>query len=262
MDASSRRRAGAALRRHAPDLAGTDLAQLGQGLDHTALLAGDLVLRVGEDVAREARLLRLVAPRVPLAVPEPVFADEDDGVLAYRLLPGRPLLGRDAGPGQAAVLARFLRALHAVDPRDVAGLVPVEEDDPGEWLTDLPGPPALLEVLGATVPPPADRRVLAHADLGAEHLLERDGVLTGVIDWSDAAVTDPALDLARPYRDFGPAFLSELLAAYGAAAPDPDRIRFFARCAALEDLDHGLRTGQPAYTRAARRSLSWLFPPG
>jgi len=83
-----------------------------------------------------------------------------------------------------------------------------------------------------------------------------------VIDWSDAAVTDPALDLARPYRDFGPTFLAEVLEAYGADAPGLDRIRFFARCAALEDLDHGLRTGQAAYTRAARRSLGWLFPPG
>ncbi|WP_218938532.1 phosphotransferase [Modestobacter altitudinis] len=260
MDAASRQRAAAALRRHAPGLAGTELAALGQGLDHTAHLAGDLVLRVGGDVAREAGLLRLVAARVPLPVPEPVFADEDDGVLAYRLLPGRPLLGRDAGSGQGAVLARFLRALHAIDPREVSGLVPVEEDDPGEWLADLAGPPELLAVLRATVPPPAAHRVLAHADLGAEHLLARDGVLTGVIDWSDAAVTDPALDLARPYRDFGPAFLAEVLDAYGDGAPDLDRIRFFARCAALEDLEFGLRTGQAAYTRAARRSLTWLFP--
>jgi aminoglycoside phosphotransferase (APT) family kinase protein len=260
VDGASRQRAGAALRRHAPGLAGADLAVLGQGLDHTAYLAGDLVLRVGDDVGREARLLRLVATRVPLPVPRPVFADEDDGVLAYRLLPGRPLLGRDARPGHGSVLARFLRALHAIDPREVAGLVPDEEDDPGEWLTDLDGPPELLMLLRATVPPPARHRVLAHADLGAEHLLERDGVLTGVLDWSDAAVTDPALDLARPYRDFGPAFLAEVLEAYGPDAPDLDRIRFFARRAALEDLDHGRRTGQAVYTRAAQRSLTWLFP--
>ena len=64
-------------------------------------------------------------------------------------------------------------------------------------------PLELLRVLHADPPPTSTERVLAHADLGAEHLLAADGRLTGVIDWSDAAVTDPALDFARPYRDFG-----------------------------------------------------------
>ena len=81
-----------------------------------------------------------------------------------------------------------------------------------------------------------------------------------MLDWSDAAVTDPALDLARPLRDFGPAFLAELLDTYGHEAPDPARVRFLARCAALEDLAHGRRTGQAPYARAAERSLTWLFP--
>ena len=78
-----------------------------------------------------------------------------------------------------------------------------------------------------------------------------------MIDWSDAAVTDPALDFARLYRDFGPTFLDATLAAYGRDSPAfRRRITFFARCAALEDLayDH------PDYTRAATRSLDWLFP--
>ncbi len=38
------------------------------------------------------------------------------------------------------------------------------------------------------------------------------------------------------------------------------RIEFFARCAALEDLDHRLRTGRAEYAEAARRSTPWLFP--
>ena len=264
MDATSRARATASLRRHAPELAGVQLRELGHGLENTAFLAGELVLRVSEgpDVAREAQLLRTLRPRLPLPVPRPLFVDEDDGVLAYPLLAGRPLLGRTAGPGHAQVLGRFLRALHTVDPAAVTGLVPVEDADPAEWLDQLTGPAELLRVLHATVPPTTTRRVLAHADLGAEHLLERDGALTGVIDWSDAAITDPALDLARPFRDFGPDFLAALLKVYGPGAPDLERIRFFARCAALEDLEHGHRTGQLDYSRAAERSLSWVLPAG
>ena len=38
------------------------------------------------------------------------------------------------------------------------------------------------------------------------------------------------------------------------------RIEFFARCAALEDLAYGRTHGRAEYTRAAERSLGWLFP--
>ena len=37
---------------------------------------------------------------------------------------------------------------------------------------------------------------LVHGDLGPAHLLSQDGALTGVIDWTDARLGDPALDLA------------------------------------------------------------------
>jgi aminoglycoside phosphotransferase (APT) family kinase protein len=144
-----------------------------------------------------------------------------------------------------------LAELRVVDP------IPVEAADPREWLPDLTGLAELLRVLHADPPPMSSERVLAHADLGAEHLLAAKGRLTGVIDWSDAAVTDPALDFARLHRDFGPTFLDEALRAYGSDSPAfRRRITFFARCAALEDLAYG----HPDYTRAATRSLAWLFP--
>jgi hypothetical protein len=51
--------------------------------------------RGAEDVRRKAELLAAVAEVFPLAVPEVVFVDPDVGALAYRKLPGMPLLGRD-----------------------------------------------------------------------------------------------------------------------------------------------------------------------
>jgi aminoglycoside phosphotransferase (APT) family kinase protein len=262
VDHSASLRIRRALRTHAPELAGEPLRTLGHGLDNIAFLAGDLVVRAAEDPAglhREANLLTLLAPRLPLPVPVPRFAD-GEGVLAYPLLPGRPLLGRTPAPGTARQLGGFLRVLHAIDPAEVAGLVAVEDADPGEWLAELTGPPELVRTVRATVAAAAPRRVLCHADLGAEHVLEQDGVVTGVIDWSDAALTDPALDFARLYRDFGPAFLAAALDAYGGLPGAGPRIEFFARCAALEDLAHGLESGQSAYAEAARRSFTWLFP--
>jgi aminoglycoside phosphotransferase (APT) family kinase protein len=272
--ASARQRARAAIAEHAPAYRNLPVAVLGAGLDHHAFRVGDLVVRVGApgaEAIREAALLRLIGEHLFLPVPRPRFADPLRGVLAYPLLPGRALLGRTPPTGAAAQLGRTLAQLHAIDPAgaDVGGLaephavdpapvdIPVEAADPQEWLTDLTGPPELLRVLHADPPPVATERVLAHADLGAEHLLAADGRLTGVIDWSDAAVTDPALDFARLYRDFGPTFLDEALRAYGRDSPAfRRRITFFARCAALEDLAYG----HPDYTRSATRSLAWLFP--
>lgn len=85
-----------------------------------------------------------------------------------------------------------------------------------------------------------------------------------MIDWSDAAVTDPALDFARLYRDFGPGFLTQVVNAYGGLPETDDvreRITIFARCAALEDLAYGREHGLRQYTQAAERGLAWLFPP-
>jgi aminoglycoside phosphotransferase (APT) family kinase protein len=260
MAATTRGRAIRALRAHAPELRDVELVELGQGLDNAAYLAGDLVVRVGDgDVAREAALLEIVASHVSLPVPTPRFADQDAGVLAYGQIAGRPLLGRTPPPGAARRLGAFLRELHAIDAATVTEVIPTEEAEPDTWLAELGGPRDLVRVLEETRPPAGTGRVVAHADLGAEHVLELDGRVTGVIDWSDAAVTDPALDFARLYRDFGPRFLSELLRAYGPLPDAMPRIEFFARCAALEDLAYGQATGRREYTTNAERSLRWLF---
>ena len=269
MAETARQRARASLRVHVPELVNVAVLELGHGLDNTAFVVGDLVLRVTDarSVIREARLLKMIAPRVSIPVPAPRFVDENGGVLAYPLLPGRPLLGHRPPPGSAIRLGQFLRELHGIDPAVVASLIPSEDANPDEWLEGLDGPSDLIGLLHATVPPPAGQRVVAHADLGAEHVLEldgyiTDGYITAVIDWSDAAVTDPALDFARLYRDFGPAFLAEALDAYGGlvdAARAMARVEFFARCAALEDLAYGRDSGRSEYTHAAERSISWLF---
>jgi aminoglycoside phosphotransferase (APT) family kinase protein len=255
-----RERVRRALRIHAPELGGVPVSELGHGLDNTAFVAGDLVLRAGDgrSVAREARLLQRVGARLPVPVPAPRFVDRENGVLAYPRLPGRPLLGRDPPAGSARLLGRFLRALHAIDPATMRGLLPTEDMAPSTWLGALEGPSDLVARLSESVPPPGRGLVVAHADLGAEHILERDGAITGVIDWSDAAITDPALDFARLFRDFGPVFLNAALDAYGGLqvpAAAMARIGFFARCAALEDLAYG-----GAHADAAQRSLRWLFP--
>ena len=266
---SSRERALAALAGAAshvgPGYDPAGLTVVGSGLDHDVYRTGDLVLRVGDPagVAREATLLRLLADELPCPLPAPVLVDEAEGVLGHRWLPGEPLLGRPAPPGLDVALGQVLRRLHAVDLSRLADLgLQDEGGDLSVFADGLTGPADLVATVRCTVPEPGPHRVLVHADLGAEHLLVAGGRLGGILDWSDAAVSDPAVDFGRLLRDFGPAFLDGVVAAYG-GPPDEgfaDRVLFLARCAALEDLAYGVATGRADYSTAALASIERLFP--
>jgi aminoglycoside 2''-phosphotransferase len=89
---------------------------------------------------------------------------------------------------------------------------------------------------------------LIHRDLGAEHILwEREtGQLSGVIDWGDAAVGDPALDFVGLFRCCGRDFTEHVLATYrGALSGARDdtlwpRIAFYARIVPFYEVLFGL----------------------
>ncbi len=89
--------------------------------------------------------------------------------------------------------------------------------------------------------------------------------MTGVIDWSDAAVVDPACDFGLLYRDLGSAALDAAIRSYRAgdrnAAGLHERAVFYARCSVLEDLAHGLETGRDQYVDKSIAAMDWLFPP-
>ena len=58
--------------------------------------------------------------------------------------------------------------------------------------------------------------VLCHGDLHVRHLLvDRDGAATGVIDWGDLCLADPAVDLSIAYFGFAGRARADLLSAYG-----------------------------------------------
>ncbi len=274
----------------------TDVRPLGRGLDHVALLVGgDTVVRVALErdpavraaaVRREETLLRAVAGAVmdvvPLAVPLPSHVAPRDGVLAHPLLPGTPLGDADAATrarvaeATGALLGRLMAAVAGLTPH-LREVVEFDADPPAAWLVEARVVhPRLVDEIPAAhraavrafldEPPPAaaprGHLVLCHDDLGAEHVLvDDDGTVTGVIDWSDAAVADPAGDLGRILRDLGPGALDAALAALAPPEPHATRTRavFRARCGALEDMAYGRDAGRPAYVARSVTALGWLF---
>ncbi|SEE35709.1 phosphotransferase family protein [Jiangella alba] len=276
---------GAALRRQLPSHAGAAVVPLGAGVDNVAFAAGDLVLRRSRDddpatrlaaAEREAALLTAVAAVSSLPVPEPVFVDGPTGILAYRRLPGAPLLFHPvAAPAALAEpLARFLTGLHADAHGALSALVDVDDTPGAEWLADAAesyetavavigtaGRRRVEAFLAAPPPGPPRRLTFCHADLGAEHLLVDGGALSGVIDWTDAAVADPAVDLGRLYRDLGPDVVERIVASYGGDrdAVEPERVAFYARCALLEDIAYGVETDAAEYARLGLAHLDRTF---
>lgn len=155
----------------------------------------------------ETRLLPWLAPQLPLSVPVPKIVQSEPLRVRHRLIPGRP--APRLTDEQGAVLGRFFRALHSVDA--AAAVVRGVPGEDAAWaehrrqldrfrrevLPRVPGPrrrpaEALLDRLSQ--PPPT--RTLVHGDVGPAHVLLSEGAVSGVIDWSDAHVADPALDLA------------------------------------------------------------------
>lgn len=277
---------------------GTDHAAFlvdGEVVVRLALGGSEAERRAG--VARERELLRVAASLSPVPVPSVLFADPARGCLAYRRLAGEPLLAAppawraEHARAVARTLGAVLAALHGA-PTDAPTGAPTDalraragtdvrpadawRAEAAEHLAAVAWalPEARRRAVARFVDTPPDGApflsvapAFTHNDLGIEHVLvdAATGRVTGIIDWSDAAVADPAVDFARLLRDLGPAALDAALAVYGGASPgDRDalraRVEFLARCLLLEDLAFGLETGAAPYVAKSLEALAWLFP--
>lgn len=264
-----------------------------RGLDHDVSEGpGDTVLRrrrpgaEGLDATAEAALLTLVRPLSPIPVFRVLDVWPAADTLMLEHIPGQPLLPHLGAvrPQQALRLGRELGDLVAtlacIPRAHVEHLVPVDVARPAELIAEATDawdgirdavPPScrgrVEAFLGAVPDLPACEPVVCHQDLGAEHIFV-DGPLmriTGVIDWSDAALGDPALDLGLVLRDLGPAAAARAVGQLEARGIDMTgvtaRALFHARLRALEDLSHGLTTDQDLYRVNALRAIERLFHP-
>lgn len=103
--------------------------------------------------------------------------------------------------------------------------------------------------------------VLLHLDLKAAHVFGASGGLTGVIDWGDATVGDPLIDVAR--MSMTPSMIGPFLDGYGLLTTD----RLEARLAAyriswnLDALGYEYRAGGDwfdAYRSRVVADIRWL----
>lgn len=224
---------------------------LGVGWDNVALLVNDTVVfrfprrRLAIAlIETECRALPLLAPHLPLPISTPTYVGRPGPLFphpfaGYDLLPGVTACARAFSEEELVALApalgRFLARLHGLPvpnavsawaPRDEIGRarlksrVPRLKERLNGILSGLPaaGRHALLGLVDelAEAPPREAPPAWVHGDLYARHLLvDTRGRLTGVIDWGDVHLGDPALDLSILYSFLVPAARAAFRAAYG-----------------------------------------------
>lgn len=249
----------------------------GTGWDSQARMVGERWVErrprrpeVAGRLLMETRLMPWLAPRLPLPVPLPHVLWREPLVVRHEVIVGEPLETFDAAGGRA--LGAFLRALHATDPVEAVrrGAPPAREA--------LRERAVMVEDFGTRVVPllPGDRRgaarslldavaalpatALVHGDLGPGHVLARDGVVSGVIDFSDAHVGDAALDLAWALHGAPPVFSRAVAAEYDVAAEVVERALLWHRLGPWHEVTHGLGIGDPDTVRSGLDGLLARLP--
>ncbi len=244
---------------------------------------------------KERLLMPAIAPMLPVAVPDTAFAcaDGPNGYpfVGYRKIPGTPLADlpgfRSAAIGRP--IGRFLKALHSLpvtnfeasfptDPvrkayggaaldrlgsfyervvREVFSLVSCEARE----LTRERFEGFLHNPSNFDYPP-----CIVHSDLNADHVLvdAATGELTGIIDFGDAEIGDPAGDWADIFggslgEAMTPAGVAEAMEAYGEAARTLEpRARFFRSLGPYHEVIGGLSLGDNDILENGLRRLTEL----
>lgn len=267
------------------------------GLDFQVVLATDTnreqwILRLPrrEDVLpsvdKERRTLELIAPLLSVEVPRwTVCTDE---LIAYRALNGVPTGTIDLEakayvweidvvhpPNQFhESLAKGIASLHQVSIAEAQAIgLPIEtaeevrvvmkqkmdivknEFGVGEklwnrWQSWLQKDEAWPQ-----------ETVLTHGDLHAGHILiDAQAQVTGFIDWTEAAVTDPARDFVAHYRTFGEDALNKLISAYAKAGgrvwPEmAEQVIELAAAYPIAIAEFALKSDLDEYKQMAKQSL-------
>lgn len=288
------------VRRQFPEISAIEVSWLGAGYDSTAFdVDHEWVFRfpmrrdVEQQLLLELTVLPILAPLAPLRVPAFCFHGTPSELFpfhfgGYPRIGGIPAILAGASTLQlddvAPAIGRFLSWLHAFAPAEAARLgVPrvaietvirdardasiadfanveraVAGGPPRAWLTFLEQGPQ-----GGSDADPGP--VVVHGDLAAEHVLyDPDAeAITGVIDWSEIAITDASADLAALFHWGGPRFADAVLAHYDGAvhAPMLARARYLAACRGVLDVTFGLEKGRPEYVDAGLRALAACAAP-
>jgi aminoglycoside phosphotransferase (APT) family kinase protein len=198
-------------------------------------------------------------------------------VAGYRKLPGvsGDLAEKVDRPQVAQQLGLFLGTLHTypLNRAEEAG-VREESDMVAHWrqkafeglkrIVDFEANTHRLhQYLSSNPPSPFEGTPrLVHNDLWAEHILiNPSGSVSGIIDWGDAVIGDPAVVFAGLYTWYGERWLKRVLEVYPGALTSEliSRARYLATCLAIHNVALGQALGRSQWVEAGEKVLRWIF---
>jgi aminoglycoside phosphotransferase (APT) family kinase protein len=239
----------------------------------------------------EANVLALVRPRLPVAVPD--WRVHTDEVIAYPRLAGTPAVTLDTGAPQwnlidpAAPSAAFIESIaQAFAAMQRISVAEAREAGAPTKTTDeeRPALARAIEITKDALQPSAAilerwqrwlandamwpaHLALSHGDLHPGHmLLADDGRLSGILDWTEAKLGDPSIDVAMFFGCFGRGPTEALVARMTAlgVATWPGLVDHAAERWAFGPVagaEWALRTDNPAVLDFARGQLAALTTP-
>ena len=238
---------------------------------------------VSAKLEEEARILEFVAPRLSVAVPQ--WAVYNEQLIAYPRLPGKPGLTLDeegqpvwhfepTSSAYAVSLGTLIAALHSLNGETAAaaGVPALSASEVREqWRSHLETVQAEFEIAQGLLsrwhawlandelwPRVA---MFTHGELYPAHVLmdERHQIL-GVLDWTTAKISDPAIDFTYQYMMAGPSFeltVRAYVEAGGAAHPKlPERCAEIIAAGPIVYGLYALQTGQPEHRASAAAQLN------
>ncbi len=234
------------------------ITEMEAGWDNQPFLVNDeLVFRFPrrkvavELLERESKVLPYIAPRLPAAIPCPIYIgkpsrDYPHPFHGYKWIPGTSANKAVVVDGKLPILATelgsFVKSLHCIElPVDLRNILPLGDENGARgsfkdcfhriWeifdnvvsLKLIPDEKAIGHLLEqANVVATCDKahECVVHGDLYFAHLLLEDGQLSGVIDWGDMHIGDPANDLAIAFQYFPASARPSFFQWYGPSSND------------------------------------------
>ena len=271
---------------------------LGEGWDFTALEVNDeYVFRflkrrdAADNLEKEVRLLPELESRLPVRIPhfDHIWhggAEYELPFVGYRKIEGVPLgnwcLNSPNMDGLANELGSIITELHSF-PMDLIDRLGVIHLDTTQWedkfrifhgkicervfpLLDAEQQSEVSEFWDAYFSNSANFRftpALLHDDLAGEHIRcdKAKGAVSGIIDWTDASVGDPALDFTGILDDCGVEFTKKVLSAYRGKA-DADllkRATFYSKVVPFYEILYGLDFDRPHLDHGLRHLRSKIL---
>jgi isopentenyldiphosphate isomerase len=216
----------------------------------------------------EVRLMPRLAPLLSLEVPVPIVLDESPLRVRHRLVAGELATVAPLSRDDGRRFGEFLRALH-----DMPVNIYIESGIPERTIARAELLATLERMLHRVVPlvPPDHqdaaqsllRRValptpatLVHGDLAAHHVTSDSHGVVGVLDWKDARVADPAVDLAWPLYGAPEPFAEAVATAYGVTDDELGRALDWHRLGPWYEVMWGQGPGGPALVESGLHALA------